>query len=559
MNKSDYQKYFFVLAMTVAIMILNVADGCAASIVNSKHNLSVSSPGEVRAMSETEICLFCHIPHNASLQPPLWSRYDTGQVYVPYQSTTAKATIGQPTGASKLCLTCHDGTVALGMLRSRDVPITFTGLLSNDANLGTDLSDDHPVSFEYTSALLLQDPQLNDPSTLTGPVRLDHSSQMQCTSCHDPHNDQFGDFLVTDPSNSNLCIQCHNRTGWTAASHNTSAKPYQGIPNVFTDPNRNTVAEYGCQSCHALHGAGGKERLLYYTSEELNCTHCHDGSVATKNISAEFNKLSVHPIANVSGMHDPAEPNTVTNRHVECADCHDAHAANNENIGNVSGALRNVKGIRANGTPTSQISAEHELCFRCHGDNTTGSTPYITRQFPEMNKRRALATSNISYHPVLGIGRNQNDVPSLIAPYTTESIITCGDCHNNDSGPNILGAGPNGPHGSVYPPLLERKQNLTDYTIESAQEYALCYKCHSRDNILAGSSFRKHALHILTVQAPCTACHDPHGSGPYQYLINFDRSIVSPNSYGNLTYEHYGTHRASCSLMCHGQDHIGID
>src|SRR4029079_19336304 len=100
---------------------------------------------------------FCHTPHGASGDAPLWNRFSSAATYIPCSSSTARATIGQPTGSSKLCLSCHDGTVALGMVNSRSTPIqmqnNITTIPIGPANLGTDLSDDHPVSFTYDNAL----------------------------------------------------------------------------------------------------------------------------------------------------------------------------------------------------------------------------------------------------------------------------------------------------------------------------------------------------------------------------------------------------------------------
>jgi len=131
----------------------------AASIVNSAHNLSASGPSTIRAATEGQICIFCHTPHGASAAAPLWNRFSSGAFYTPYSSTTASATIGQPTGDSRLCLSCHDGTVALGMVRSEPSTIPFAGGVVNmpldRSNLGSDLSDDHPISFVYDSALSL--------------------------------------------------------------------------------------------------------------------------------------------------------------------------------------------------------------------------------------------------------------------------------------------------------------------------------------------------------------------------------------------------------------------
>ena len=57
-------------------------------------------------------------------------------------------------------------------------------------------------------------------------MRLDHNNQMQCTSCHDPHNNEFGKFLVQDNRASALCIECHNMTAWTLSAHRNSSKTW---------------------------------------------------------------------------------------------------------------------------------------------------------------------------------------------------------------------------------------------------------------------------------------------------------------------------------------------
>ncbi|MCX7016040.1 MAG: hypothetical protein NTW86_26370 [Candidatus Sumerlaeota bacterium] len=98
-----------------ALCLLNAARG--ATIINSRHNLSVSGPGPVRALSEERVCIFCHTPHGGRADAPLWNRRDSAAAYIPYDSPTLKALPGQPTGSSKLCLSCHDGTIAMGDLR----------------------------------------------------------------------------------------------------------------------------------------------------------------------------------------------------------------------------------------------------------------------------------------------------------------------------------------------------------------------------------------------------------------------------------------------------------
>ena len=80
----------------------------AQTIFTTKHNLAISGPGTVKALTETQICKFCHTPHNARPQAPLWNRNNAGGPYTLYSSSTLNATLGQPDGSSILCLSCHD-------------------------------------------------------------------------------------------------------------------------------------------------------------------------------------------------------------------------------------------------------------------------------------------------------------------------------------------------------------------------------------------------------------------------------------------------------------------
>ncbi len=535
---------------------LRTIDCFAASIVQSKHNLSSGGPGAVKAVSENEVCIFCHTPHNAASQAPLWNRYDSGQSYIPYTSATLKANVGQPAGASKLCLSCHDGTVALGMVRSRGEIIQFNEPIGPQQNLGADLSDDHPVSFRYDSALAFSDPQLKDPALLTGQIRLDKNSQLQCVSCHDPHNDQFGNFLRVDAVRGNLCVTCHNMQGWNESAHKNSPASWNGRPpGPWAHTPWSSVADNACENCHTPHNASGKKRLLNSSTEEGACIVCHNGNVAQKNLVTEFNKLSAHPIYSSTGLHDPAEDAiVVSKRHVECVDCHNSHAVSGFSVGDLPGSLRDTKGVSAQGLAVDGINYEYELCFRCHADSNYTAHNYVDRQFVENNTRIEFDPSSRSFHPLENIGKNA-DVPSLIAPLTTLSAIKCTDCHNSNAGPGNGGKGPNGPHGSAFSPLLERNLSLADDQSETLSTYALCYKCHDRNNILADRSFPKHKEHISEEKSPCTACHDPHGVKNVPHLINFDMNIVSENSSGALSFQDNGRFHGSCSLKCHGEEH----
>jgi predicted CXXCH cytochrome family protein len=193
--------------------LLAFTSGASAQIVGSEHDFSG------KAWNNTgEICVVCHTPHNADVsisEAPLWNHETSTTTFALYTSSTLEAVVGQPDGSSKMCLSCHDGTVALDNFGG-----TTTGTKFNTGgkNLGTSLTDDHPVSFDYTTALAASDGELADPSTATsglgGTIDADMlvAGRLQCSSCHDVHNASgLQSLLVKSNSGSGLCITCHTK------------------------------------------------------------------------------------------------------------------------------------------------------------------------------------------------------------------------------------------------------------------------------------------------------------------------------------------------------------
>jgi predicted CXXCH cytochrome family protein len=544
-------------------------------IRSTEHNLSTSGPGSIRALAESRICIFCHIPHQkGSAARYLWNRTDPADPYIPYFSSTLEADVRQPTGSSRMCLSCHDGTIALGAIASSPTEIPLRDGIrympeNSASNLGTDLSDDHPISFEYDEMLALDDRLLREPSTLPPQVKLENS-QLQCTACHDPHRNLYGNFLVMDNTASALCLACHDMTNtnnWINSSHAQSSALLDRTGGLWPNTDYATVGENACENCHTPHGAGRNERLLIFNFEEDNCFDCHDGKVASVDIAFEITKPYRHAVQDYTGVHDPAEDYTFSRvpKHVECSDCHNPHQANGTPYpggGVVSGANLGVSGVSASGQKLTSSHYLYEICFKCHGDsdnNVIGTLP-VTRHIINLNARLSFDRANPSFHPVESQGKN-SDVPSLLPPYTAASIIRCTDCHGN-SDPS----GPSGPHGSDYPYLLTDRYITDDNTPESPSSYALCYKCHSRSSLLDTDISFPHRLHVVDQKTPCSACHDPHGINAVQgntlnnsHLINFDLSIVQTTYTGQFGYRSLGRSRGQCYLMCHGKLHDPLD
>jgi predicted CXXCH cytochrome family protein len=577
--------------VAASLLLASVAPARAeVGIVSSKHNLSVSGRGPVRASTETEVCIFCHVGHGGrglGENRPL----SAAARYTPYNSSTLVSQApGAPSGATRICLSCHDGTIAMGeTVAGKTVRMVSTSsreggrMPEGRSDLGTDLRTSHPVSFRPAPSAELRTPRAGDL------VRLDSGGRLQCTSCHDPHEDEIdpdqGDFLVAPNRASALCLTCHAETWWQSnpSSHQSSTARYDASKGATTA--YDTVADNGCGSCHVSHGAASASRLLDRTGSGT-CLKCHSGQVAAVNIATDLSRTANHPVLSSDpAAHDAAEgrpgaasrlPETssATPRHVECVDCHNPHAAYDRDAKapDASGALSGVWGIDRAGARVDPVRYEYEICFKCHGDSANqpqrnGPAPPATvrRAQPDLNLRRRFDLDAPSSHPVEGPGRG-TDVPSLIAPLTTQSVIYCSDCHASNTGPGAGGQGARGPHGSSYPHLLERAFSTADNTVEGPGAYALCYKCHDRTTLLSDrSAFASHALHVQREHAPCSACHDWHGVSVVQgdrthnaHLIDFDVSIVKPTARGRREYESLGLRTGRCSVACHGIEHDGV-
>lgn len=194
------------MLVVVALGLVLPAAAAAQTISGTSHDLSA------RGWGSSELCVFCHTPHNATTAvtaAPLWNHGVTAVTsYGTYTSATLNATVGQPGDISKLCLSCHDGTVAIDTYGTR----TGTNFMTGGALVGTNLSNDHPVGFTYDATLATADGGLKDPTTpaTIAPARL-FAGKMECASCHNAHSDQYGKFLRGSNSGSALCLACHSK------------------------------------------------------------------------------------------------------------------------------------------------------------------------------------------------------------------------------------------------------------------------------------------------------------------------------------------------------------
>jgi len=218
MAEKLYLKKKMSVAMLLLLFFSSVA--LAGTIAGSAHDFRGYLWNE-----SGEICKPCHTPHHTKALPaPLWNHELSTETYTMYNSTrspTMDANVDiQPSGSSKICLSCHDGTVALENYGDITDGTTF---LYGDVLIGTYLSDDQPISFVYDTSLATEDGELYDPSTKlsgivgsSGTISEDmlFQGKMECSSCHDVHNTRAvpgTKLLLKDNTGSALCLTCHDK------------------------------------------------------------------------------------------------------------------------------------------------------------------------------------------------------------------------------------------------------------------------------------------------------------------------------------------------------------
>ncbi len=206
-------RFYYVLS--VMVLIISFSLSVQAVIDGTKHDFSSSGDNTGQGFGiSVEKCDACHVPHNADetgTEALLWNHEITNATFIIYSSSSLDSLTEQPSGSSKLCLSCHDGTVAIDAFGSN----TGTSIISGSVLIGSDLSDDHPVSFIYDTALAQVDGELYDPATtdsgIGGTIQSDllFSNKVQCASCHNAHDNTNGYFLRVSNNRSVLCRTCH--------------------------------------------------------------------------------------------------------------------------------------------------------------------------------------------------------------------------------------------------------------------------------------------------------------------------------------------------------------
>ena len=207
MNMKRHHGAKWLALVTAIALVFGIVQVVQAAIDGTSHDFAAAAWN-----STGEMCIVCHTTHNPAQAAagPLWNHELTTQTFVMYSSGTLDAdTSGGISGDSKLCLSCHDGVSAMDNFGGTTTGTALMGAVPG--NLGTNLSDSHPVSIDYTAA----GGGLNATTTVTplgGTVQSDllgGGVTVECSSCHDPHDNTNAPFLIMANTNSQLCTSCH--------------------------------------------------------------------------------------------------------------------------------------------------------------------------------------------------------------------------------------------------------------------------------------------------------------------------------------------------------------
>ena len=604
--------------LMLALLVVLFAAGTRAQVPGDQlgsHDMTPTGASSIRG-NVNNACLYCHAPHGASTSPtPLWNQQLSMQSYTMYGSSTYHQTGVQPPlgSPSKLCLSCHDGTVAPGQTLAFG-QLAMRGSMKLQNKLSADLSGSHPFSLKKP---LTDAPDLFNLLSATPAQTKDPAVQMvndniECTTCHNVHfqgiDKVVRSFLVRDSSNGALCLACHDPSrvvggqtnrlaGWATSIHATSAAGASNNPYVGGYA---SVGQNSCNSCHMPHNAFGPARLLRGPDEQ-DCVNCHAGTntqPATLNVFAEFSKTG-HPFPAGNNKHDPAEGVLLNNnRHATCVDCHDAHASQETSVFGPPPQLRpaqtNSVGVSAADgvTPMTPYAVnQFENCLRCHGnslgkvaDSRYGYQPTrLAGTADPLNVRLQLDAGNKSSHPVTHDRLSLLTQPSLRATMLKLDGVTpgrsmgtrifCTDCHNADDAREVGGSGPNGPHGSKWTHILERRYELAQAPapgdlitnlfptpdLTANGPFGMCQKCHDLNVVVSNASTFDHVRHVQKDGFSCSVCHAPHGvdssnanlSG--HRLVNFDTNVVAPFK-GVIAFSQPAQ---TCTLSCHNHNHNG--
>lgn len=535
----------WLLAVTAVLFVGAAFAGREANIRNTKHNFSSTSTNPVRATGNTgrvdgaaaqvggnEVCVFCHAPHGAvaldaagnAVGAPLWNRRVKDTTYTPYKSTSLDADpvagdTGQPGASSKVCLSCHDGTVAIGNVgvtagtdksvsgpggsdTGVEIPFQgtdnatsgFGGTMPAGSNtvatgfgtdsgftrrLGVDLSNDHPISVSFTKALADADGELRVPS-------------------NDSFQSVAGQSLAQGSNR-------YTRQSFTVAVANRGNGHRPLLP-LYKESGGST-GQVACASCHDPHladdtwGSSATNKFLranrfqrtapnkidnletssgaqFDADRDIICLACHSKAYDVWGKSAHADDTLTSGVAYKNGPAALREfPTGIKVWQASCLNCHDPHTNPNAKRLLREGSDQGYTSYTISGQTTwvkkgaaTDGSAIEETCLMCH------------RPYNDARQILDLANSSI--------------VPDVYTDFTSSSSyrmpIASNDQYIGSEGHSIGNMTTTGKATALAgKDFAESPENLGsasgNFSAATSRRHAECTDCHNPHRITRGN------------------------------------------------------------------------
>jgi predicted CXXCH cytochrome family protein len=275
LKEGNVMKRIALISAALVIASAVAATAAPMTIKGSRHDMKRWNGSEGTANATNgEICIYCHTPHNAILNVPLWNRNNPSSNDWKLYNTSATITSATKNSfvsadsISLFCMSCHDGITALGDLKNKNELVNSYDSSNNGwgvlpANSGSDpararvsgdyakiggaksgantggydLGNTHPIGFDYYAAQA-EDSGIRDYNNILNRFKgsvegfdggLKSTAQnftyarpvsdpsggsrwFECASCHRVHDPgPSGNFLRLENGGSQLCLACHDK------------------------------------------------------------------------------------------------------------------------------------------------------------------------------------------------------------------------------------------------------------------------------------------------------------------------------------------------------------
>jgi len=612
----------------------DMASDRISDIRNTKHNFAAGDipqlPGtetrNVSAMSEQQLCVFCHTPHGDRKNTPgdignsgpfatskhfLWNRQDSTATYTTYSSSSLDiATNGQAPGTgSKMCLSCHDGTVAIGQVNVLNSQLDQSIAMQGDgvdadklaagtdgytSNLGVDLSNDHPVGFVYNAALATADGELIDPDAGEGDhigirvgsgVAVFNQGRQKAGVLTD------GDSTTAEPTSALTRISVPLESN--ASSFNTALKTdYVSI---------SASGSVECTSCHDPHirSADNAENIkflrlhrfqkvnpsgVFNKDSDINCLACHKKEGWVGSVHADQATAShVYSSAESTKREIPADTQVWE---TACNACHDPHS--------VTDARHLMRQSITTGATDHDID---KTCYECHGsgaisvlevagstkdieslgghstfdfDNNKEDHQIVSGDFEETQDslKNRHVTCTDCHNPHRAAKNSSHDLTGLTTQSTHDHSSTATTPHNNIASGALRGASGvepiygaatfENPYSTVSDITYTELKGVAPATEVVEKEYQVCLKCHSNYGISTSDLTAKVAKNLAMEFQPAL---DVRGNNHNSWHPVIDgaassdagATLVDSNNFVAPFDNGIGEQTMHCS-DCHGSD-----